>query len=61
MDLMIEPKEKEQAFFEIMRKFKLPSYRPISELTPHVCEAKLSLGNYQNELKSRASTSTCPN
>ncbi|KAH8692291.1 UV-damage endonuclease [Talaromyces proteolyticus] len=38
MDLMIEAKDKEQAVFELMRKFKLPGYERISELTPHVRE-----------------------
>ena len=36
MDLMIEAKDKEQAVFELMRKFKLPGHDLIKEMTPHV-------------------------
>lgn len=38
MDLMIEAKDKEQAVFELMRKYKLPGYENIGELVPHVRE-----------------------
>ncbi|KAL2010958.1 hypothetical protein VTN00DRAFT_3676 [Thermoascus crustaceus] len=36
MDLMIEAKDKEQAVFELMRKFKLPGYELINDMIPHV-------------------------
>jgi UV DNA damage endonuclease len=36
MDLMIEGKDKEQAVFELMRKYKLPGHQNIGELLPHV-------------------------
>ena len=36
MDLMIEAKDKEQAVFELMRKFKLPGHERLHEMTPHV-------------------------
>jgi UV DNA damage endonuclease len=36
MDLMIEAKDKEQAVFELMRKYKLPGHERIGELVPHV-------------------------
>jgi UV DNA damage endonuclease len=38
MDLMIEAKDKEQAVFELMRKYKLPGYENIGEMIPHVRE-----------------------
>ncbi|EED13457.1 UV-endonuclease UVE-1 [Talaromyces stipitatus ATCC 10500] len=38
MDLMIEAKDKEQAVFELMRKFKLPGHERIGEIVPHVRE-----------------------
>lgn len=38
MDLMIEAKDKEQAVFELMRKYQLPGYERLNELTPHVRE-----------------------
>ena len=38
MDLMIEAKDKEQAVFELMRTFKLPSFDTFSDITPHVRE-----------------------
>jgi UV DNA damage endonuclease len=36
MDLMIEAKDKEQAVFELMRKFKLPGWEGIGDIVPHV-------------------------
>ena len=36
MDLMIEAKDKEQAVFELMRKYKLPGYDSFQEIIPHV-------------------------
>lgn len=36
MDLMIEAKDKEQAVFELMRKFKLPGHELINDMIPHV-------------------------
>lgn len=36
MDLMIEAKDKEQAVFELMRVFKLPSYDTFNDILPHV-------------------------
>lgn len=36
MDLMIEAKDKEQAVFELMRTFKLPSYDTFNDILPHV-------------------------
>jgi UV DNA damage endonuclease len=36
MDLMIEAKDKEQAVFELMRKFKLPGYDLFNDMIPHV-------------------------
>jgi UV DNA damage endonuclease len=36
MDLMIEAKDKEQAVFELMKKFKLPGYQVINDLIPHI-------------------------
>lgn len=38
MDLMIEAKDKEQAVFELMRKYKLPGHENIGEMIPHVRE-----------------------
>lgn len=38
MDLMIEAKDKEQAVFELMRKYKLPGHERIGDLVPHVRE-----------------------
>lgn len=35
MDLMIEAKDKEQAVFELMRRFKLPGFEKIADLVPH--------------------------
>ncbi|KAL1873147.1 UV-damage endonuclease [Diaporthe australafricana] len=34
-DLMIEAKDKEQAVFELMRRFKLPGFEKIADLVPH--------------------------
>jgi UV DNA damage endonuclease len=36
MDLMIEAKDKEQAVFELMKKFNLPGHELINDLIPHV-------------------------
>jgi UV DNA damage endonuclease len=36
MDLMIEAKDKEQAVFELMRKYNLPGHERINEMIPHV-------------------------
>ncbi|KAL1987839.1 hypothetical protein VTN96DRAFT_2242 [Rasamsonia emersonii] len=38
MDLMIEAKDKEQAVFELMRKFKLPGHDLFNDMVPHVRE-----------------------
>lgn len=38
MDLMIEAKDKEQAVFELMRKFKLPGHHLFNDMIPHVRE-----------------------
>ncbi|KAL1963108.1 hypothetical protein VTN77DRAFT_8651 [Rasamsonia byssochlamydoides] len=38
MDLMIEARDKEQAVFELMRKFKLPGHDLINDMIPHVRE-----------------------
>lgn len=38
MDLMIEAKDKEQAVFELMRKYKLPGHENVGELVPHIRE-----------------------
>ncbi|KUL86392.1 hypothetical protein ZTR_08188 [Talaromyces verruculosus] len=38
MDLMIEAKDKEQAVFELMRKYKLPGHENIGQMIPHVRE-----------------------
>jgi UV DNA damage endonuclease len=38
MDLMIEAKDKEQAVFELMRKYQLPGYDRIADVVPHVRE-----------------------
>ena len=38
MDLMIEAKDKEQAVFELIRKFKLPGHDLLSEVIPHIRE-----------------------
>ncbi|KAF8456882.1 UV-endonuclease UvdE-domain-containing protein [Terfezia claveryi] len=38
MDLMIEAKDKEQAVFELMRKFKIPGWEKIQDVIPHVRE-----------------------
>jgi UV DNA damage endonuclease len=38
MDLMIEAKDKEQAVFQLMRKFKLPGYDLLNAMIPHVRE-----------------------
>lgn len=38
MDLMIEAKDKEQAVFELMRKYKLPGHERLGEIIPHVRE-----------------------
>ena len=35
MDLMVEAKDKEQAVFELMRKFELPGYKKIGDVIPH--------------------------
>lgn len=35
MDLMIEAKDKEQAVFELMRRFKLPGFEKISDVVAH--------------------------
>lgn len=35
MDLMIEAKDKEQAVFELMRRFKLPGFEKASDLVAH--------------------------
>lgn len=35
MDLMIEAKDKEQAVFELMRRFKLPGHEKIADLVAH--------------------------
>ncbi|KAI3391836.1 hypothetical protein diail_6713 [Diaporthe ilicicola] len=34
-DLMIEAKDKEQAVFELMRRFKLPGFEKIADVVPH--------------------------
>lgn len=36
MDLMIEAKDKEQAVFELMRKYQLPGHERLGEIVPHV-------------------------
>lgn len=38
MDLMIEAKDKEQAVFELMRRFKLPGFEKIADMVAHVRE-----------------------
>ena len=38
MDLMIEAKDKEQAVFELMRKFKISGWEKIQDVIPHVRE-----------------------
>lgn len=38
MDLMIEAKDKEQAVFELMRKYKLPGHDRFADVVPHVRE-----------------------
>ena len=38
MDLMIEAKDKEQAVFEVVRKFKIDGWEKISDMVPHVRE-----------------------
>ncbi|KAF8421580.1 UV-endonuclease UVE-1 [Tirmania nivea] len=38
MDLMIEAKDKEQAVFELMKKFKIPGWKKIQNVIPHVRE-----------------------
>ncbi|PNY28973.1 UV-damage endonuclease [Tolypocladium capitatum] len=35
MDMMIEAKDKEQAFFELMWMFKLPSWDRFHDIVPH--------------------------
>ncbi len=35
MDLMIEAKDKEQAVFDLMRKFKLPGHELLNDMVPH--------------------------
>lgn len=35
MDLMIEAKDKEQAVFELMRRFKLPGFEKIADMVAH--------------------------
>ncbi|KAK6350553.1 hypothetical protein TWF718_003743 [Orbilia javanica] len=35
MDLMIEAKDKEQAVFEVMRKFKLDGWERVNDIVPH--------------------------
>ncbi|RPB19622.1 UV-endonuclease UvdE [Terfezia boudieri ATCC MYA-4762] len=49
MDLMIEAKDKEQAVFELMRKFKIPGWEKIHDVIPHVREDENKAG-----LKKRA-------
>lgn len=36
MDLMIEAKDKEQAVFELMRKYQLPGHESFTQMTPHL-------------------------
>ncbi|KAF3771132.1 UvdE-domain-containing protein [Cryphonectria parasitica EP155] len=38
MDLMIEAKDKEQAVFDLMRRFKLPGHEKIADVIPHMRE-----------------------
>lgn len=36
MDLMIEAKDKEQAIFDLMKTYKLPGFKYINDIIPHV-------------------------
>ena len=53
MDLMIEAKDKEQAVFELMRKFKLPGWEKIQDVIPHVREDKNEPGPKRRVVKAK--------
>jgi UV DNA damage endonuclease len=52
MDLMIEAKDKEQAVFELMRKYKLPGHESIQEMVPHIRDDENKTENPRKKKKS---------